>query len=215
MREIKRVIASHPQVAFAAVFCRGTASDTFFLSAALTKADDDMDLDDVQNYVRANLPSYMIPAQYYIVDSIPLNANGKIDRKQLERLLPNFSFTPASQPVTEEESELIWLWKDLLRMQDIGPDDSFFEIGGNSALVLQLFTRLQDRYKSLQISDLFSYHTPRMFIQHMQAQRAQALDAQPERTQENAYEILLENMLCGNIDKARGMDAIKERGLNG
>ena len=43
-----------------------------------------------------------------------------------------------------------------------------------------------------------------MFIQHMQAQRAQALDAQPERTQENAYEILLENMLCGNIDKARG-----------
>lgn len=87
-----------------------------------------MDLDDVQNYVRANLPSYMIPAQYYIVDSIPLNANGKIDRKQLERLLPNFSFTPASQPVTEEESELIWLWKDLLRMQDIGPDDSFLRL---------------------------------------------------------------------------------------
>lgn len=215
IEEIERVIASHPQVAFAAVFCRGTASDTFFLSAALTKADDDMDLDDVQNYVRANLPSYMIPAQYYIVDSIPLNANGKIDRKQLERLLPNFSFTPASQPMTEEENELIRLWKDLLRIQDIGPDDSFFEIGGNSALVLQLFTRLQDRYKSLQISDLFSYHTPRMFIQHVQSQRAQALDAQPERTQENAYEILLENMLCGNIDKARGMDAIRERGLNG
>lgn len=215
IEEIERVIASHPKVGTAAVFCRGTSSDTLFLNAALVKDSDDLDLDDVQNYVRANLPSYMIPVQYYVVDSMPLNANGKKDRKQLACLLPNNSFTPASQPVTEEEGELIQLWQDILSMQDIGPDDSFFEIGGNSALVLQLFTRLQDRYKSLQISDLFSYHTPRMFIQCMQSRRAEPPEALPEKKQENAYETLLENMLSGNMDKARGMDAIKERGLNG
>ena len=164
---------------------------------------------------KSKAASFLEDMGFYIVDNMPLNANGKIDRKQLERMLPNMSFITASQPVTEEESELIRLWQDVLSMQDIGPDDSFFEIGGNSALVLQLFTRLQDRYKSLQISDLFSYHTPRMFIQHMQSQRAQAPEVQPEGKQENAYEILLENMLCGNMDKARGMDAIKERGLNG
>ncbi len=87
----------------------------------------------------AHLPDYMLPSTYLRLDSLPLNANGKLDR---EALPPPQSATPANAayvpPATPIERRLAKLWASVLGPQRIGRNDHFFELGGHSMSVVRL-----------------------------------------------------------------------------
>ena len=106
------------------------------------------------------LPAYMVPTRYQILGSLPLTANGKVDRKALPK--PSFDTgTEYVAPTTQIEETITYLWQTLLDAEKVGIHDNFFEVGGNSLTAMQLLSQLQNRFSvELTIAQLFGALTP-------------------------------------------------------
>ncbi|WP_198670662.1 non-ribosomal peptide synthetase [Oceanicella sp. SM1341] len=88
----------------------------------------------------ARLPGYMVPARFMALDALPLNANGKVDRKRL----PSPAAAPASTPPQgAAEVRLAALWAELLGLEDVSRDGHFFDLGGHSLLATRMLARLR------------------------------------------------------------------------
>ncbi|OBP16334.1 hypothetical protein A5320_02685 [Rheinheimera sp. SA_1] len=118
----------------------------------------------VKSLVAEKLPAYMVPEQVFELAALPLSANGKVDRKQLPKPVAtevkrSASILPGAV-MTATQQRLQQIWQDVLSSQDIGIDDSFFEAGGNSVMMIQVFNRIKAQFsKPLTIADLFRYST--------------------------------------------------------
>jgi syringomycin synthetase protein SyrE len=99
----------------------------------------------------------MIPAAYVKLSALPVNANGKVDRKALPAPDSHaFAQRSYEEPQGEVEQQLAELWQDLLKMDQIGRLDNFFELGGHSLLAVQLMLRIQQDFAvELSLQDIF------------------------------------------------------------
>ncbi|HVH12738.1 MAG TPA: phosphopantetheine-binding protein, partial [Longimicrobium sp.] len=124
------------------------------------------------------LPEHMVPAAIVAVDVLPLTPNGKLDRTAL----PDPQITSAdgrTAPETETERELAALWKDLLRVEDVGAEDSFFALGGHSLLAMQLVSRVRQSMEvELPLRTLFEAPRLRALAARVDALRDEILAAQ-------------------------------------
>ncbi|HET6913938.1 MAG TPA: amino acid adenylation domain-containing protein [Rhodanobacteraceae bacterium] len=99
--------------------------------------------------LRVGLPTYMLPQHVEVLESLPKTPNGKIDRKSLPMPSSIAGQAPATgkepeRPLDHLERTFLQLWRDLLRVQDIRPDDNFFDLGGDSLLAVRVFQRAQE-----------------------------------------------------------------------
>src|SRR5205823_2690232 len=91
------------------------------------------------------LPEYLVPAAFTTLESIPLTANGKVDRNALPA--PDFGATTGTgQPRTPRESQLVALFAETLGLSSVGVDDSFFDLGGHSLLVIRLASLIRREF---------------------------------------------------------------------
>jgi amino acid adenylation domain-containing protein len=94
-----------------------------------------LSLTDLRNFLSINLPDYMIPGKFKVMDRFPLSTHGKVDRAKL-RTLPAFQLTNASKnekiTYTKIEQKLIKIWSKILDLDSVGIHDDFFELGGDS-----------------------------------------------------------------------------------
>ncbi|AMS12796.1 non-ribosomal peptide synthetase [Pseudomonas chlororaphis] len=109
-------------------------------------------------YLQGQLPDYMVPSAYVLLEQLPLTANGKVDRKalpapQLEALLHGEYQAPAS-PL---EQTLAQAWAEVLKLERVGLHDSFFELGGHSLLAIRLVTLLQQADLHITLAELFEH----------------------------------------------------------
>lgn len=102
-----------------------------------------VDEDALRAALASQLPSYMLPAAYVWMDRFPLNANGKIDRKRLERPKQIVSSTAYTAPLEGTEQIVAAIWRELLGAEKIGRDDNFFTVGGHSLLATRMLARLR------------------------------------------------------------------------
>nr|WP_054942807.1 non-ribosomal peptide synthetase [Paenibacillus ihuae] len=125
----------------------------------------------LRKFLKGKLPDYMIPSAFLAVEQIPLNANGKIDRSALPPvvcgILESSSF---SAPETELQRKLACLWGEVLSMDKVGIDHPFFDMGGNSILMVELHNRIKDQLcADISIADLFQYSTVAEQAQHIES----------------------------------------------
>lgn len=113
---------------------------------------------ELKNYLSGKLPDYMIPGFFIPVEEIPLNANGKINKKFLPEPIIE-SRTPYAAPRNEVETKLTELWQQIFDIKRVGINDNFFEMGGDSIKAIQLSSRLKQHRLELKVSDLFKYPT--------------------------------------------------------
>ncbi|ATI34073.1 hypothetical protein CPI83_19980 [Rhodococcus sp. H-CA8f] len=99
-----------------------------------------VDVDVVKVGVGERLASYMVPSQFVVLDALPLNASGKLDRKLLPE--PVFEVAVFRAPSTEAELLVASVFSEILGVEEIGADDSFFELGGNSLVAARVAARL-------------------------------------------------------------------------
>ncbi|MGW4027309.1 non-ribosomal peptide synthetase, partial [Streptomyces sp. NPDC005009] len=103
---------------------------------------------EVRRHLAGLLPSYMVPARITFVDALPLTGTGKVDRSALLTTDPGPG-TPSGDgrtpPATATERRLAAIWCEVLRVSAVCREDDFFELGGDSLLVLQVFARLAER----------------------------------------------------------------------
>ncbi|CAF3939141.1 unnamed protein product [Adineta steineri] len=127
----------------------------------------DIDENVLREHCQSHLPPHMIPSFFIILEKLPLNPNGKVDRKLLP--LPNFSsirLTNSNElllPMNETEIIIHHIWCDILKQKQISTDTNIFSIGGHSLLIMQLFHRYKTHFhlkaNSLSITDLFQHPT--------------------------------------------------------
>jgi aryl carrier-like protein len=110
----------------------------------------------------------MVPRRFQILHSLPLSANGKIDRDALPELEAPKETTFVA-PRTNLEKTVTGIWQDLLELPQVGLNDHFFQLGGNSLQAIQLLGKLrQEGYPSLTIAQLFGALTPSAQVKLLQ-----------------------------------------------
>ncbi|MEK8072440.1 non-ribosomal peptide synthase/polyketide synthase [Rhodococcoides navarretei] len=139
--EVENAVASAPAVGQAAVIVReDSPGATRLVAYVVPAADSTVDTDAVRAAVGENLPEYMVPSAFVVLDAIPLTANGKLDRRVLpEPAARTREFRPPTTPV---EEMVAGVFADVLGVARVGLDDDFFELGGNSLVATQVVSRL-------------------------------------------------------------------------
>ena len=148
--EIEAVLAAHPQVHVAKVAVRGESAEAKKIFAWVTlKPGQELRESDLTEFVAARLPKFMMPDAVGIIDSFPLNANGKINLKDLRNPGQNSTHEKAatlSLPLGKTEKQLAAIWSDLLGFATIHRENDFFELGGHSLMALRMFSRINREF---------------------------------------------------------------------
>lgn len=128
--------------------------------AAYLVAKSKQDTQDLRPFLKEKLPDYMIPATFTWLESFPLNSNGKVDRQVLPKPQENQSIPSQHIPQTTIEQTLATLWQAALHREHVGVDDNFFDLGGNSLLLVQIHHQLiKILNREIPIMTLFRYPT--------------------------------------------------------
>ncbi|WP_254897294.1 non-ribosomal peptide synthetase [Amycolatopsis sp. Hca4] len=153
--EIEAGLAAHAGVGEAVVTVHGTGNDRRLVAYVTGTAT----ADELREHLTAQLPAYMVPGAYLVLDRFPLTAHGKIDRKALPA--PEQQAGPAARgPRTPVEATLCEIWADVLGVPEVGIDDDFFVIGGHSLLANSVVSRVRSALAAeLSIRDLFEART--------------------------------------------------------
>ncbi|MFL7966352.1 phosphopantetheine-binding protein, partial [Pseudomonas kielensis] len=117
-------------------------------------------IETLRTHLQGQLPDYMIPVAYVRLDTFPLTANGKLDRRALPA--PDSDAYVSREyeaPKGEVEQLLAQLWAELLRVDQVGRHDNFFELGGHSLLAVTLIERMRQVGLSADVRVLFSQPT--------------------------------------------------------
>ncbi|MEO6228747.1 MAG: amino acid adenylation domain-containing protein, partial [Ferruginibacter sp.] len=157
--EIERVLLQSPLVSEAVVLAKEDKQGNKKLVGYIVPGGT-YDKDGVLAYMKEKLPDYMIPAMLMELESLPLTANGKIDRKSLpDPELSDAQSSAYSAPRTDAETALAEIWQELLDIETVGIHDNFFELGGDSIITIQLVSRARRAGYELQMGDVFTYQT--------------------------------------------------------
>ncbi|HVG31078.1 MAG TPA: amino acid adenylation domain-containing protein, partial [Pyrinomonadaceae bacterium] len=132
--------------------------------------------------LRARLPEYMVPSQFVELDSLPLTANGKVDR----RALPEPDATAGSgdaeyvAPRTPTEDVLVGVWAEVLGVERVSAHDNFFDLGGHSLLMTQVISRVREVFAvELPLRSLFESPTPEQLARRIESERGGGAELPP------------------------------------
>lgn len=171
--EIESVLRQHEAVKESSVVVQGTGGDKrlvgyVVLSETISEEEKEATREDIREYLKRELPEYMVPVDVMVLDRMPLTSNGKVDRKNLPlpaqmQLGSSGSYVP---PQNDFERQLVKLWEDILNVRPIGVTDNFFERGGHSLLVVRLLAQVEEIYRrEISISSFFRKPTIRDLIE--------------------------------------------------
>ncbi|MEO1626759.1 MAG: MupA/Atu3671 family FMN-dependent luciferase-like monooxygenase, partial [Bacteroidota bacterium] len=160
LEEVENVLLQLPQVSNVAVMVQQDEQDNRSLVAYIV-TQDSVQSKDLRQFLQDRLPAYMVPTSFLELASIPLTANGKINRKLLAQMDSRSidSGDDYVQPTNDIEEQLVQIWSDLLKIpaENIGIQSNFFDLGGNSILAIKLLGTINKTFE-LQISlvDLYT-----------------------------------------------------------
>lgn len=134
---------------------------------------------EIKDHLTGLLPDYMVPSHFVPVSEVPVTVHGKIDRARLPEVSPNAvkKGTEKRRPSTPKERLLIEVFEEVLSASDVGLDDDFFSLGGDSIKALQIAARLARRNSRLEVKDIFEAST-------LQSLAMRLSDAGPKARQE-------------------------------
>lgn len=167
--EIEVALRQQPEIAGAAVLVKEEGSGNKRLVAYMvpTKTGNHQSrewLEELQGRLKSKLPDYMVPTAWVELESLPLNPNGKLDRKALLKIETprNQVKSKFSLPQNNTERVIADVWKGVLGMAEIGVEENFFDIGGHSLSLAEVHRGLREKFEaSLQLVELFQYPTIR------------------------------------------------------
>jgi len=207
--EIEKALAEHEAVEATAAAVAEDESGKVLIAYVVPSPGRALSDRELRGFLRRKLPLSMIPSEFLFVDSLPLSANGKIDRKKLAALRPAAAPVPAAEPRGEMEDRIAAIWKDLLKGAQFGTEDDFFDCGGDSLLAMQLMMRIESEFKTKvtldNVLDAFTVSGIAKVLREINGETAASAASKPVRARvksEGANEIACR---LADMDDVRGI----------
>ncbi|WP_405113259.1 amino acid adenylation domain-containing protein [Micromonospora sp. NBC_01405] len=177
--EVEAALTAHPAVADSAVVLHEQESGRRLLAGYVRPAGGaGVTAAELRRFVATSLPEHMVPATVTFLDEFPVTPNGKVDRRTLAA--PAFQATGGDRPEPSSlESVLARLFADALGLSEVGLDDSFFELGGDSIMVFPLVSRAREHGLEFNARDVFQHATVSRL-----ARAVRRIEPEPERDDE-------------------------------
>jgi non-ribosomal peptide synthetase component E (peptide arylation enzyme)/acyl carrier protein len=146
--EIEAALRGHGGVEDAVVVAReDTPGDKRLVAYVVGSDEAGVDAGELRGHLQRSLPEHMVPAAYVMLKALPLNPNGKIDRKALPAPEGDALIRGEYEaPRNPTEEVLVGIWCEVLKLDRVGIHDNFFELGGNSLLAMRVMTRIRDSF---------------------------------------------------------------------
>ncbi|MBO5598262.1 MAG: SDR family oxidoreductase, partial [Oribacterium sp.] len=185
--EIESVMATYPSIRTAVVIV--AHGETDYLAAYFT-ADEKIDIEKLKKHISQYLTAYMVPQAFMQLDSMPMTANGKVDKKALPEINKVISNKIIKQPENELQKRLCGLFSKALNME-VGIDDDFFEMGGTSLTAAKVLMGAKVQNIPMEYQDIFDARTVEkleLILRHrdsvnVEYESAQHDDKNDERTE--------------------------------
>ncbi|MBH8554250.1 amino acid adenylation domain-containing protein [Nostocaceae cyanobacterium CENA357] len=162
--EIESLLSQYPNVRSQAVIVREDQPGDQRLVAYIVPDTEKPTPKDLRNFLQTQLPEYMIPSVFVILEALPLTTNGKVNRQALpapEQIRTQIYVAPR----TSAEEIVTGIWAEVLGITQVGIDDNFFDLGGHSLLATQVIARLRQIFQvELPLRGLFDAPTPEMMV---------------------------------------------------
>ncbi|MFF4764762.1 condensation domain-containing protein, partial [Streptomyces sp. NPDC001292] len=156
--EVESALAAHESVAQVAVIVREDQPGTKRLVAYVVPAGEEVDGDALREFAARSLPDYMVPAAVMGLESLPVTVNGKLDRAALPA--PEFTASVGRGPETPAEELLCGLFAEVLGLERVGAEDSFFELGGDSIMSMLVVSRARRAGVVITARQVFEHKSP-------------------------------------------------------
>ena len=161
--EIESVLSRHPAVRESVVVARQDApGDIRLVAYVVAKPATAPNISELRDFLKKQLPDYMVPSAFLPLEKMPLMPNGKLDRRALpapDQSRPDLERVYAA-PGTTTEGALSEIWSEVLEMDQVGIHDNFFELGGHSLMGMQLIARLRSAFDvDVRLATLFEAAT--------------------------------------------------------
>ena len=160
--EIENLLLKYPSIKEAAVTANTDDRGGQYLCAYMT-ADGEMAVSHIREYLKQTLPDYMIPSYFVQLEKLPFTPNGKLDRKALPELATdNGHRGEYAAPENMTQDKIIHIWKKILNIQQVGVDDNFLELGGNSLKAIELVGQIYREFNiHIPVKEVFKTLTVR------------------------------------------------------
>ena len=161
--EIELLINQHPDVKISVVTPLENSQGIKYLAGyVVPKQGREIKVGNLSNYLRSQVPNYMIPQHLIVLDALPLNPNGKVDLAALPT--PNEirqeAVTEVIAPRNDNEAKLVDIFIQVLEVEQVSIDDNFFDLGGHSLLATKLIALLLEEFQiDINVIDLFEAPT--------------------------------------------------------
>jgi surfactin family lipopeptide synthetase A len=148
LEEIESVLAQHPLVREAIVSVREDSKGEKRLVGYLVLAGGELATTEIREHLKEKLPEYMIPSAFVMLDELPIAPSGKVDRNRLPEPVPGKKVEQSAfKSKSPIEEMLAGLWTQVLKIEEVGAGDNFFDLGGHSLLATQVVSRIRDTFK--------------------------------------------------------------------
>lgn len=194
--EIEAALMEYPAIREAIVIVREDApGDKRLVAYLVARSPQTASITDLNNYLRAKLPGYMVPSAFVLVDAWPLTSNGKIDRRALPK--PDKLSLPSEAaymaPRNQLEQAIAAAWHEVLQIENIGVHDNFFDVGGHSLLITRLQSHLQTIFqRDIPILSLFQYPTISSLGDYLSQEQGEQSSFQSSRTRGENRRVLVQ-----------------------
>lgn len=161
--EIEKCVQNYKGIGNSAVIVWEKDNQTKHLAVYYTEnKEDEVDKILLKKELSKHLPEYMVPNYYTRLLELPLNPSGKLDRRSLPEpeSIGNMKKESFSPPENEVQSKIAEIWMELLEVESVDIYDNFFEIGGHSLMLIQVYKKLKEVFqKEFSLIELFTYST--------------------------------------------------------
>jgi acyl-coenzyme A synthetase/AMP-(fatty) acid ligase/acyl carrier protein len=156
--EIEHVLLTYQGIKQAIVIIEELNGENTLISYVISDAN--IDENELKMYLQKTLPYYMVPQYYVQLEEVPLNPNGKLDKKALPSIhLKDALAREFEAPTNEIEEKLVAIWQEILDIEQISINDNFFQLGGHSLKMIVLMNKIKEHF-DVDIKVDYLYQTP-------------------------------------------------------
>ncbi|KOV80890.1 peptide synthetase [Nocardia sp. NRRL S-836] len=159
LEDVEVALAEHPGVRHTCVVVKKNSAGGNYLVGYVIPVNEGLSADEVKRWATEHLVEYMVPAHVVVLSEFPLTANGKLDRRALPE--PVADTGPVTAAATDDEAVICAAVASVLRVDAVGADQDFFELGGDSILAISLLSALRAQGVFVTATQIFVNRTPR------------------------------------------------------